>query len=90
METDDETRVHLELELIVLKKLMQKINRDSMETQKRYTAEEFGEFFRERIRYCVSFYSAVSDTIDGFHRSITVRSFLSSAIFCRDVKCFHC
>jgi len=59
METDDETIVHLELELITLKKFIQKINLDLSETQKRVTAEELFEFFRDRIRYRVSFYGIV-------------------------------
>jgi hypothetical protein len=45
--------------LIILKKFIQKINLDLSETQKRVTAEEIFEFFRDRIRYRVSFYGIV-------------------------------
>jgi hypothetical protein len=66
METDDETIVHLELELITLKKFIQKINLDLSETQKRVTAEELFEFFRDRIRYRVSFYLNSSNETNEF------------------------
>jgi hypothetical protein len=42
------------MELITLNKFLRQINRDFYDTQKRLTAEEFSEFFRDRIRYRVS------------------------------------
>ena len=56
METDDETINHLERELSTLKKFVQKIQVELIETQRRFTAEELFEFFHERMHYLVNTY----------------------------------
>ncbi|CAF3827340.1 unnamed protein product [Adineta steineri] len=77
IETNDETINHFELELILLQKFIQKIHLDFSEIQKKFTAEEFLEFFRDRIRY----YEALDErkrqktvrlrfNIDGIEKSI--------------------
>ena len=50
METNDETILHLDLELMLLKKFIQKLKQG---TGKKFFAEELMEFFRDRIRYRV-------------------------------------
>ncbi|UJR31385.1 hypothetical protein I4U23_018879 [Adineta vaga] len=51
LETDGETIIHLEHELITLKKFIQKMNIDLISTQKRFTAEEFFEYIHDRMHY---------------------------------------
>ncbi|CAF0829898.1 unnamed protein product [Rotaria sordida] len=51
METDDETIDYLELELITLKKFIQKIDENLYDTQKKFTTEELFAFVHDRIRY---------------------------------------
>ncbi|CAF2712638.1 unnamed protein product [Rotaria sp. Silwood2] len=51
METDDEIIDYLELELITLKKFIQKIDENLRNAQKKFTAEELFAFVHDRIRY---------------------------------------
>ncbi|CAM4882047.1 unnamed protein product [Rotaria socialis] len=51
IETDNETIVHLEFELIALQRFIQKMHQNLRNTQKQFTAEEFFAYVHDRIRY---------------------------------------
>ncbi|CAF2157861.1 unnamed protein product [Rotaria magnacalcarata] len=51
IETDNETIVYVEFELIALQRFIQKMHQNLRNTQKQFTAEEFFAYIYDRIRY---------------------------------------
>ncbi|CAF1047130.1 unnamed protein product [Rotaria magnacalcarata] len=51
IETDNETIVYVEFELIALQRFIQKMHQNLRNTQKQFTAEEFFAYVYDRIRY---------------------------------------